>query len=815
MATENPSQANTLALSEPELAKEWHPTLNGELTPMDVSRRNGKKVWWKCHQGHDWEAIVAHRTAGSGCPYCSGRMASPTNNLLAVNPTVAKEWHPTRNDGLRPNEVTPNSGKKVWWICHEGHEWEAAISHRNKGSGCPYCSGHKPSKQHNFATAYPQVAALWHPEKNAGIPSPEELSPRSTQIAWWRCLEGHEWESSIANAAISKKCPVCSNRRIDKSNSLAALNPRIASEWDNEKNLPLTPQSIGIGSGRKVWWRCHKGHEWQSTVVQRTANDTNCPMCKGIVASDEYNFALLYPNESKQWHPTKNGDLKPEDVTPNSGKIVWWLCPKGHETKAAVSSRTKGHGCNKCVRKTSSPEIRIFAELSSIFSDVKLGERLQRVEADVYIPHLQVAFEYDGEYFHRHKIEKDLKKTEKLASVGVKLIRVRCAPLPKLSEEDVLVLDDELTKHDLNMVINSLLSTNHLTDSERSSLEAYISEPSFKNEGLYREYMSYFPDPLPERSLEKVYPHLAAEWDIEMNAPLLPRNFTPYSGFTAAWKCSEGHQWATKINYRVGGTSCPVCREKLRKQGNYTEQEVCAEGHSWKAKYNNGVLQNSCPICSNRKVHSGYNLRTENPDIASEWHPTKNGDLKPEDVTPRSSQSVWWQCKNGHEWKVNISSRTSQNLGCAVCSGRRAASDSNLATEYPELAAQWHPTKNGTLTPELVVSGSAKRVWWQCEKGHEWESAIRKRKKSSGCPFCSGKRADPENNLAAQFPQLMKEWDSAKNSELDPTKLLSGSGKKVWWVCSKGHEWEATIYNRAKVGSGCKQCASDKRSHKK
>ena len=386
------NQENTLSVCEPELAKQWHPFRNGKLRPQNVTPRNGKRVWWQCTDGHEWEAIVAHRTAGSSCPYCSGRRASTTNNLLVVNPTVAVEWHPSKNGSLVPNDVTPNSGKKVWWRCTKGHEWEAFVSHRNKGSGCPYCSGHKASKKNNLATKFPGSAALWHPTKNDDL-GPDQVTPRSSRKVWWQCSKGHEWEACVANVAVSTGCPICINRIIDSSNCLATIQPELAAEWAAEKNLPLTPETIGPGSGKKVWWRCVKGHEWQTTVVQRSAMGTGCPVCKGSVASDEYNFAALYPDEAKDWHPDKNGKLKPEDFTPNSGKRVWWLCQKGHETKAAINSRSKGFGCNKCTRKTSSPEIRIFSELKSVFEDVRLGERIQRAEADIYIPHLKIAFE--------------------------------------------------------------------------------------------------------------------------------------------------------------------------------------------------------------------------------------------------------------------------------------------------------------------------------------------------------------------------------------------------------------------------------------
>ena len=62
------------------------------------------------------------------------------NDLQSVNPTLASEWHPTKNGVLTPNMVSYGSGKKVWWRCKLGHEWQAYINHRSNGIGCPICA---------------------------------------------------------------------------------------------------------------------------------------------------------------------------------------------------------------------------------------------------------------------------------------------------------------------------------------------------------------------------------------------------------------------------------------------------------------------------------------------------------------------------------------------------------------------------------------------------------------------------------------------------------------------------------------------------
>jgi uncharacterized protein YndB with AHSA1/START domain len=133
----------SLIVTNPKLASEWHPTKNGHLTPSDVTAGSDKKVWWKCPKGsdHEWDAKVQERSRGNGCPICSNRRVVKSNSLAFINPELSKQWHPTKNVTLTPCDVTASSGKRVWWKCPKGddHEWQAPIASRNKGIGCPYC----------------------------------------------------------------------------------------------------------------------------------------------------------------------------------------------------------------------------------------------------------------------------------------------------------------------------------------------------------------------------------------------------------------------------------------------------------------------------------------------------------------------------------------------------------------------------------------------------------------------------------------------------------------------------------------------------
>lgn len=79
-------------------------------------------------------------TQNQGCPFCAGRKVGRFNNLEYLRPDIAKEWNYKRNS-KKPNEFTLGSNKKVWWLCDEGHEWEALIYSRTLNErGCRPCS---------------------------------------------------------------------------------------------------------------------------------------------------------------------------------------------------------------------------------------------------------------------------------------------------------------------------------------------------------------------------------------------------------------------------------------------------------------------------------------------------------------------------------------------------------------------------------------------------------------------------------------------------------------------------------------------------
>jgi hypothetical protein len=228
------------------------------------------------------------KVAASGCPACAGSVATPRTSLAARFPALAKEWHPTRNRYLQPDEVMPGSHRKVWWQCPKDptHEWRAVIALRTRRQ--------------------------------------------------------------------STGCPFCANRRLTPASSLAARFPSIAAEWHPTRNGRLRPDRVVAGTHHRAWWQCPRdpAHVWQAPVARRTGSGSGCRWCTHSGATEDNCLLARRPDLARQWHPTRNGSLTPADVTPGSEKKVWWRCERNpaHEWEAIVGHRSRGRGCLQCSR---------------------------------------------------------------------------------------------------------------------------------------------------------------------------------------------------------------------------------------------------------------------------------------------------------------------------------------------------------------------------------------------------------------------------------------------------------------------------------
>ena len=203
---------NDLATTNPELAREVSP--DSEIKATDIMAFSFKRVLWRCDKGHEYKAIVANRSGGTGCPYCSNRKLLPGfNDLATTSQELAKEVSP--NSKICATEITDFSNKKLLWECCNGHEWEAKVNDRSRGKGCPYCSNRKLLRGFNdLATTNPELAREVSPDSK--IKATEVMSGSDKKLLW-RCDKGHEWEVKAKNRSQGNGCPKCSGSRMEEN----------------------------------------------------------------------------------------------------------------------------------------------------------------------------------------------------------------------------------------------------------------------------------------------------------------------------------------------------------------------------------------------------------------------------------------------------------------------------------------------------------------------------------------------------------------------------------------------------------------------
>jgi hypothetical protein len=359
------SVTNALSKVSPALARQWHPTRNGDLRPRDVVAGSHRVVWWKCPKGadHEWTAKIVHRHRGLGCPFCAGKRPSRGHNFAVAFPAKAKEWHPIRNGELLPEDVTPGSNAMLWWRCSRGHEWSASAASRGQAdSGCPFCQGDRVAPETSLAALRPHLVREWDAAKN-GTLTPHDVVLSAKVRVWWKCPQGpdHEWVASVASRGYAGNgCPYCAGQRVSVTNSLAARFPAVAALWHPTRNGEITPHDVVSRSSYKAWWRCPSGHEWEAFVFsitrpghgkKGTPPTLGCPYCANLYVSPTNSLAARFPKVAREWHPTRNGEVTPRDVVAGSSRPAWWRCAFGHEWRAKISARTAaGTGCRDCSR---------------------------------------------------------------------------------------------------------------------------------------------------------------------------------------------------------------------------------------------------------------------------------------------------------------------------------------------------------------------------------------------------------------------------------------------------------------------------------
>ncbi|KAL3152663.1 hypothetical protein ABBQ38_012260 [Trebouxia sp. C0009 RCD-2024] len=274
---------------DPVLQQQWDHVANAHLGNMTIKPHSHREVWWTCDQCpdahlHSWSAVVYSRTNGNGCPQCSGRQVCKHNSLATKAPLVAAQWDYEANDGT-PDNVVAQSNHLAHWHCKVcGCKWEATPNARvsKRKTGCPQCCDHAKTKKRTrhptFAECNHLLLGEWDHKRNAAQGHyPDKITLKSNKQIFWLCAkcpagQEHGWSAQPFNRTgrVKAGCPFCAGWSACRCNSLQALYPETATEWDYSENQGQ-PSHHPASSHHLAWWFSPQRGSWQQTINSRTS----------------------------------------------------------------------------------------------------------------------------------------------------------------------------------------------------------------------------------------------------------------------------------------------------------------------------------------------------------------------------------------------------------------------------------------------------------------------------------------------------------------------------------------------------------------
>ena len=624
-------------------------------------------------------------------------------SYLINNIKLKNEWNYKKNIDLDISKITTGSHIKAWWICPKGHEYEASVSNRARGTSCPYCSGHKAIKGENdLETLYPELMKEWNYEKNTIIP--QELLPSSHTKVWWKCKKGHEWEAKVDSRTSGNGCPYCSGRYVIKGyNDFKTIHPELMKEWDFIKNINVDPEELLPAVNTKVWWKCEKGHEWEASLNNRHRG-TGCPICSSEIQSSYPEQIILYylnkifkvenryifnEKEIDVFIPILNVGIEYDGIYYHNSKEAL--------EKEKIKNKILSENGIFLIRIKESKSDNCYDEINHIiYYKPKHDYKNLKEVLEILINILNKQFNL------KEKIDFDLDRDSNDILLYYKTLK----------KENSVAYKNIKLFNEWNYKKNNGLNPEFFDVSSRYKVwwicekghewEATIDS---RNRGNGCPYCSGQKAIKGENDLETLYPELMKEWDSSKNGNLNPKELLPKSEKRVWWICPKGHEYEANISNRTNGTNCPYC--------------------------------------SGKKVLKGFNdLKTwsivnKQKYLIDEFDYQKN-DFDIDEITSGSGKKVWWICPKGHSYKTFLTHRTKMFTGCPYCSHKKLLSGYNdLVSTHPLIAKEWDYEKNNPIKPCEVMAGSNnKKYWFICNDGHSFESTLLNRKKGNGCPIC-------------------------------------------------------------------------------
>ena len=566
--------------------------------------------------------------------------------------------------------------------------------------------------------------------------------------------------------------------KITTTNVLTNSNPELAKEWHPTKNN-IEPSDVSSHSEKKVWWQCfiNSNHIWEAQVNRRArGRKTGCPFCAGRRVLHEESFGSKFPEIARQWDSELNSDKSPHKFTVNSNYKAAWICDNGHKYFSIISDRTRNnYGCPYCSGHKTAFENSLlikFPKIAESFHKTKNGE----LKAEHLMPHSSKKVWWFCTTFNHHEWQ---------STVSNRVLGNDCPFCDSKTS-----INELRTYSEIKFIFPNAL---HRYKIENTECDIFI--PSLN---IAIEYDGF-------------YWH---KGDKKSQLDLKKNTFLKSQGIDLIRLRERG------LILEVNDIEVPNLNRIEKKEINKlfdlilqirysSELEKLINSYKSLSEFSNHSLFLELKAYRKKPAQS-KSLKDIFPDIAKELDFELNKGLLPENLAVASHLSVWWKCSldSAHVWQRAVNGRTLGGNSCPYCAGQRPTEQRNLLKLHPELSKEWNYTKNGTLRPELVTPRSGKKVWWTCTKNsaHEWTATISSRVSGNGCPYCNNKIATHETSLAALYPDIAKEVHPFKNGELTAHTVVPGSGKKIFWLCKNGHEWQAVIRNRVVLKSICPVC---------
>lgn len=590
--------------------------------------------------------------------------------------------------------------------------------------------------------------------------SPSQISFGSEKKMKWVCENNHTWEAS-PNKMTQRQttgCPYCSNQKVWSGfNDLASKFPDIAKEWNYEKNNKLKPDEVTSHSNKKVWWKCDKGHDFQMKISDRTSKrNRNCPYCANRRVLKGFNdLSSVCPEVAKEWHPTKNGKIKPDQILSSNSKKYWWKCDKGHEYQAVLNNRVSNgkrkNGCPYCAgRKV----LKGFNDIATVRPEIV---EEWDVEKNGGVLPSQVLAGTHSKYWWRCPVGHEYQASPENRTKARKTNCPICAKQSQTSfpEQAIFFYIKKIFPDAKNRYMY-----------EGKEVDIFI--PSMKV-GIEYDGRFFHTEETQERDNSK--DRFFKEFGIRLI------RVKEYVGNIGEEKkdliwINERKKQDSNIKYALKRIF-----ELLELKDYQIDLDINRDRIEIMTQYYVSIQKNS--------------FVQYHPELIDEWDDEKNDKLKMEMFSVGSGVKVWWKCDKGHSYSMSFDSRN-KGGGCPICAGQKLLEGFNdLKTRYPEIAKEWCYKKNDNLMPQQFMPGSNIKVWWTCKNNHTYKATIASRTiAQSGCPYCSGRKAiSGINDLCTKYPWIKERWDFEKNIQINPKLQLPYTHKKIWWKCTKGHSF--------------------------